>query len=137
MDATLADRARAKERGFVPPPVNGDFYRIADLLDPTERAVVKRVRDFMEKYEFFLLPVNQVLPFDVTQHHPTEINGVKMDNYLSWMKSACYITAAGNPAASVPCAGRGSPSIAPGRSGRSQNSFRNSGRSSSSTHGTV
>ena len=48
MDPTLADRARAKERGFVPPPVNGDFYRIADLLDPKERAVVKRVRDFME-----------------------------------------------------------------------------------------
>ena len=48
--------------------------------------------------------MNQVLPFDVTQHYPTEINGVKMENYLSWMKSACYITATGNPAASVPCA---------------------------------
>jgi hypothetical protein len=33
MDPTLADRAPAKERGFVPPPLNGDFYRIADLLD--------------------------------------------------------------------------------------------------------
>ena len=48
MDAALADRARAKERGFTAPPVNGDFYRIADLLDPKEQAVVKRVRDFME-----------------------------------------------------------------------------------------
>jgi glutaryl-CoA dehydrogenase len=48
MDPTSADRARAKERGFVPPPVNGDFYRIADQLDSKERAVVKRVRDFME-----------------------------------------------------------------------------------------
>ena len=48
MDDTLADRARAKERAYIPPPVNGDFYRIADLLDPKERAVVKRVRDFME-----------------------------------------------------------------------------------------
>jgi hypothetical protein len=28
--------------------VNGDFYRITDLLDQKERAVVKRVRDFME-----------------------------------------------------------------------------------------
>ncbi len=67
-------------------------------------ALYQRVREFMEKYEFFVLPVNQVLPFDVTQHYPTEINGVKMENYLSWMKSACYITATGNPAASVPCA---------------------------------
>ena len=39
-------RARGKE--YSPPPVNGDFYKIADLLDPKERAVVKRVRDFME-----------------------------------------------------------------------------------------
>ncbi len=71
-------------------------------------ALYQRVREFMDrdkdKYEFFLLPVNQVLPFDVTQHYPTEINGVKMENYLAWMKSACYITATGNPAASVPCA---------------------------------
>ncbi len=57
----------------------------------------------MEEYEFFVLPVNQVLPFDVTKYYPTEINGVKMENYLSWMKSAWYITATGNPAASVPC----------------------------------
>ena len=45
-------------------------------------ALYQRVREFMDKYEFFVLPVNQVLPFDVTQHYPTEINGVKMENYL-------------------------------------------------------
>jgi amidase len=67
-------------------------------------ALYQRMREFMDKYEFFVLPVNQVLPFDVTQHYPTEINGVKMENYLAWMKSACYITVTGNPAASVPCA---------------------------------
>ena len=67
-------------------------------------ALYQRVREFFEKYELFVLPVNQVLPFDVMQHYPTEINGVRMDNYLSWMKSACYITTTGNPAASVPCA---------------------------------
>jgi hypothetical protein len=31
------------------PPVNGDFYRIANLLNDTERTVVKRVRDFTER----------------------------------------------------------------------------------------
>ena len=67
-------------------------------------ALYQRVRDFLDRYEFFVLPVNQVLPFDVTQHYPTEINGVRMDNYLSWMKSAYYISTTGNPAASVPCA---------------------------------
>ena len=47
MDDTLADRAPTKQRAYIPPPVNGDFYRITDLLDQKERAVVKRVRDFM------------------------------------------------------------------------------------------
>jgi amidase len=67
-------------------------------------ALYQRVRDFMEKYEFFILPVSQVLPFDVTQPFPAEIQGEKMENYLAWMKSAYYISATGNPAASVPCA---------------------------------
>src|ERR1051326_5995458 len=34
---------------YVPPPVDGDFYRIAHVLDAEERAVVGRVRDFMER----------------------------------------------------------------------------------------
>jgi amidase len=67
-------------------------------------AYYQRVRQFMEKYEFFVLPVNQVLPFDVKTHYPTEIAGVKMENYIAWMKSAYYISTAGNPAMSVPCA---------------------------------
>jgi amidase len=67
-------------------------------------ALFQRLRDFMEKYEFFILPVNQVLPFDIEQRYPKEIHGEKMENYLAWMKSAYYISAAGNPAASVPCA---------------------------------
>jgi amidase len=64
----------------------------------------QRMRQFLEKYEFFVLPVNQVLPFDVKTHYPTEIAGVKMENYIAWMKSAYYISTVGNPAMSVPCA---------------------------------
>src|SRR3974377_253512 len=30
------------------PPVDGDFYRISNVLNEDERAIVKRVRDFME-----------------------------------------------------------------------------------------
>jgi len=29
------------------PPVDGDFYRIASLLDDSESAIVKRVRDLL------------------------------------------------------------------------------------------
>jgi amidase len=64
----------------------------------------QRLCNFKGEYEFFILPVNQVLPFDVNTHYPREIAGVKMENYIAWMKSAYYISAAGNPAMSVPCA---------------------------------
>ena len=62
-----------------------------------------RVREFMEKYDFLVGPVTQVLPFDVGQPYVTEINGVRLDTYFDWMRSCCLISATGLPAASVPC----------------------------------
>ena len=62
-----------------------------------------RVREFMETYEFLILPVSQVPPFDVTQRYVTEINGVEMDTYIDWMKSCYFISVTGLPAISVPC----------------------------------
>ena len=57
---------------------------------------------FLEKYEYFVLPTTQLPPFEVDTPYPTEIAGVKFDNYIDWMKSCWYISATGNPAASVP-----------------------------------
>jgi amidase len=62
-----------------------------------------RVRTFMEKYEFLILPVCQVLPFDVETEYVTEIAGVKMETYVDWMKSCYFISTVGNPALSAPC----------------------------------
>ncbi|UCG07631.1 MAG: hypothetical protein JSV83_02985 [Desulfobacterales bacterium] len=62
-----------------------------------------RVRKFMETYEFIILPVSQVPPFNVKQRFVTEINDVKMETYIDWMKSCYYITTIGHPAISVPC----------------------------------
>lgn len=62
-----------------------------------------RVRQFMETYEFFILPVSQVLPFDVKQRYVTEINSIKMGTYIDWMKSCYFISVTGLPAISVPC----------------------------------
>ena len=62
----------------------------------------QRMRRFLEKYEFLLAPVNQLPPFPVEQPYPTEIAGVKMGNYLDWMKSCYYVTITSHPAISVP-----------------------------------
>ncbi len=64
--------------------------------------LLDRVRRFQEKYEFILCAVNQVPPFDATLDWPRTINGVKMDHYVAWMKSAYWITATYRPAISVP-----------------------------------
>jgi amidase len=61
-----------------------------------------RMRRFLEKYEFLLAPVNQLPPFPVDTEYPTEIAGVKLGNYLDWMKSCYYVTITSHPAISVP-----------------------------------
>ena len=61
-----------------------------------------RVRIFQEKYEYFILPATQVPPFDVTQPYVTEIEGVKMNSYIEWMKSCYFISILENPSISVP-----------------------------------
>jgi amidase len=62
----------------------------------------QRLRTFLEKYEFLLAPVNQLPPFPVETEYPTEIAGVKLGNYLDWMKSCYYITITSHPALSLP-----------------------------------
>ena len=60
-------------------------------------------RRFLERYEFLVLPVSQVPPFDVEQPYPTEIDGVPMTTYIDWMRTCSDITVTGLPAISVPC----------------------------------
>lgn len=66
-------------------------------------ALYQRLREFMNRYEFLILPVSQVPPFDVQQPYVSEINGVAMETYIDWMKSCYYISVTGHPAVSVPC----------------------------------
>ncbi len=63
----------------------------------------QKLHVFMQEHEFLVLPVNQVLPFDVDMPYPEEIEGVHMETYIDWMKSAYFVTVTGHPAISVPC----------------------------------
>jgi amidase len=62
-----------------------------------------RVRAFLKGYEFFVLPVSQVPPFDVKRRWVEEIEGTRMETYIDWMKSCYRVSVAGLPAISVPC----------------------------------
>jgi amidase len=57
----------------------------------------RRFQAFMEKYEYFVLPTTQLPAFDVKAEYPAEVAGVKMDNYIDWMKACWYISASGHP----------------------------------------
>jgi amidase len=64
--------------------------------------LLERMRAFQEKYEFLITAVNQVPPFDATEPWPTTIEGVAMENYVAWMKTAYWISTTCRPAISVP-----------------------------------
>ena len=64
--------------------------------------LMERMRLFQERYEFLICAVNQVPPFDADIAWPGSIDGVAMDNYISWMKSAYWISTTCRPAISVP-----------------------------------
>jgi len=59
-------------------------------------------RQFFERYTYFVLPVTQVAPFDVTTEYPASIEGAAMTSYIDWMRSCWYVTFMANPAMSVP-----------------------------------
>src|ERR1700752_2683039 len=39
---------QTKRPEYVPPPVDGDYYRITSVVSDSERALLRRVRDFTE-----------------------------------------------------------------------------------------
>jgi len=64
--------------------------------------LLDRFSAFQQTYPFMLAAVNQVPAFDAQLHWPTAIEGVTMDHYIAWMKSAYWITTTFCPAISVP-----------------------------------
>jgi amidase len=64
--------------------------------------LLDRIRVFQEKYDFLVCAVNQVPPFDAAEPWPKVIEGVTMENYVAWMKSAYWISTTCCPAISVP-----------------------------------
>ena len=91
---TQATKAQRPE--YSPPPPDGDFYRMLDLLDPKERAVAERVRAFMESE---VAPIigdywgRDKFPFEIVPKLPAlDIAGVGYRGYGSaggsWLLNA-------------------------------------------------
>ena len=100
----------AKHRALVKETILEEIAR-GERLQPRDVANAEACRDrlrhraaeFMARCEFFVLPTVQVPPFDVDQPFIREIDGVRLESYIDWMKSCYYISTIGHPAVSVPC----------------------------------
>ncbi|WP_028659316.1 amidase [Nocardioides insulae] len=82
----------------------GWSYSAEDLIEVTaaRTRLDAAVADFYGRYDLFLSPTAQVLPFEASQRYPQEVAGVPSETYLDWMRSACVLSAAGVPALSLP-----------------------------------
>lgn len=65
-------------------------------------------RDFFFRYDLFLSPAAQVLPFDARERYPGAINGTAATSYLDWMRSASLLSATGLPVLALPAGLSGS-----------------------------
>ena len=64
--------------------------------------LLQRTARFQDDREFLLCTVNQVPPFDASIAWPKEIDGVRMEHYIAWMKSTYWISATRCPSLSIP-----------------------------------
>ena len=65
-------------------------------------ALHAQVGQFLERYDYFVLPTTQVPPFDVEEPYVTEIEGRQLPSYIDWMRSCYYVTITALPAISIP-----------------------------------
>ncbi len=61
-----------------------------------------RAISFFDNMDLMIAPVTQVSPFPVDVEYPTEIAGVPMERYITWMRSVSRVTQMGLPALSLP-----------------------------------
>ncbi len=84
-----------------------EFYPLHLLFDEIAEELVKFVDELAERITslggYAHGTVRMAAEHSSLPEYPTEIDGVQMETYIDWMKSAYYITLTGLPAISVPC----------------------------------
>ncbi|HIM38044.1 MAG TPA: amidase, partial [Dehalococcoidia bacterium] len=66
-------------------------------------AIAHRAAEFFQRYDLLVCPTAAVPPFDVDKRYVTEINGIELDNYVTWLLITFAITLTACPSISVPC----------------------------------
>jgi amidase len=76
----------------------------SDIVSASEvrTAWYQTMRNFLERYDYVVLPSAQVFPFDAKTPWPKEIAGRSMETYYRWMDVCVQVTMSGSPAVNVP-----------------------------------
>jgi amidase len=80
-----------------------DAERIA-RAQSLRSALFRRMAVFLRTYDVLALPASLVPPFPVEQEWVHEIDGVRQQTYLDWMRACTRISVTAHPAISVPFA---------------------------------
>lgn len=64
--------------------------------------LLERLGGFLARYDFIVCATVQVPPFEATLTWPRDVDGVPMEHYVAWMRSAYRISTTLGPAISVP-----------------------------------
>ncbi len=77
----------------------------ADDIGAAERArgALYHRLAFFETYDLLVCPAAIVPPFDVETRYVTEVAGVRLETYVTWLAITSAITLTSSPALSVPC----------------------------------
>ena len=57
---------------------------------------------FFQRYDALVLPAAPILPRDVKERWPRQINGVALDNYVEWLKLSALVTMTACPSLAIP-----------------------------------
>lgn len=77
--------------------------RDIEKAEAARGALFHRVKSFFERYDLLVCPTVSVQPFDVDIRYLTEVDGVRMDNYVDWLLLTFALTLTACPAMSIPC----------------------------------
>ncbi|AXF21630.1 amidase [Burkholderia pyrrocinia] len=110
MIGTLVDGLDDAQRAALKPEIH-DEYRLhcaltaADLgrMFVRKTRLFERMRAFMQRHAFYVLPTTQVMPFDAGLRLPAGVMGVANHTYIDWMRVCWYLSSTEVPILSVPC----------------------------------
>ena len=73
-----------------------------DNAEEQRARMLAALASLFERFDYLLLPVTQVMPFEANIEYPRQVDGQAMSSYIEWMASCCIMSPFGVPCLSVP-----------------------------------